>query len=275
MVARGLVAVFASALLLAGVRPLGAEEALRLYAAGSLRRALTEVAAGFTRASGIAVEGTFGASGLLRERLERGERADVFASADVGNPRRLAEQGKAGTVVVFARNQLCALVRPGLDVTSATLLDRMLAPAVKLGTSTPGADPSGDYAWEVFRKADAIRQGAGAALEAKALKLTGGRGAPPPSASGRGIYTELIARGAADIFLTYCTNASVVVQELPEAHIVALPPALAVGADYGVTALAGPRTGHAEQLIAFMLSPAAQAVLQRHGFSPPVSGKEK
>jgi ABC-type molybdate transport system substrate-binding protein len=39
--------------------------------------------------------------------------------------------------------------------------------AVKLGTSTPLADPSGDYAWEVFRKADALRPGAFSKLEQK------------------------------------------------------------------------------------------------------------
>jgi hypothetical protein len=83
------VAVCATALLLLAAAPLGAQEPLRLYAAGSLRLSLTEVATAFTRASGVPVEATFGASGLLRERLERGERADVFASADVGHPRRL------------------------------------------------------------------------------------------------------------------------------------------------------------------------------------------
>ena len=49
--------------------PLRADEPLRLYAAGSLRRALSEVSAAFTEATGIRVQGTFGASGLLRERL--------------------------------------------------------------------------------------------------------------------------------------------------------------------------------------------------------------
>jgi molybdate transport system substrate-binding protein len=36
----------------------------------------------------------------------------------------------------------------GLGVTPTSLLDRMLDSSVKLGTSTPKADPSGDYAWE-------------------------------------------------------------------------------------------------------------------------------
>src|SRR5262245_31124587 len=90
------------------------------------------------------------------------------------HPQALATAGKSGPVVLFARNRLCALVRPGLAVESATILDRMLDANVKLGTSTPRADPSGDYAWEVFRKADSLRPGAFAVLAGKALQLTGG-----------------------------------------------------------------------------------------------------
>ena len=82
----------------------------------------------------------------------------------------------------------------------------MLDPGVKLGTSTPKADPSGDYAWEVFRKADKLKPGAFATLEKKALQLTGGPAAPPPPA-GRSVYGWHVAEGKADIFLTYCTNA--------------------------------------------------------------------
>ena len=268
----------AGLLLLAVAAPLGAEEPLRVdeplrvYAAGSLRRALTEVAAAFTESTGILVEATFGASGLLRERLEGGERADVFASADMDHPRQLAAQGLAGPVTVFTRNRLCALARPGLMVTSEDLLDRMLDPAVQLGTSTPRADPSGDYAWAVFERAEAVRPGAQARLEAKALMLTAGREAPVVSPSGRSVYTELILTGAADLVLTYCTNAVVSHRELPPARVIELPPALAVSADYGVTALIGPRDADAARLIAFLHSPAGQAILQRHGFASPGTG---
>ena len=65
-----------------------AEEAVRPHAAGSLRGVLTEMAAAFTRAYRITVRSEFGASGLLRERLERGEAGDVFASANMEHPRR-------------------------------------------------------------------------------------------------------------------------------------------------------------------------------------------
>jgi molybdate transport system substrate-binding protein len=70
-------------------------ESVRLHAAGSLRAALTEVTRDFTAASGIPVVPVFGASGWLRDRLERGEPGDVFASANMEHP-------EARTVIPFA-----------------------------------------------------------------------------------------------------------------------------------------------------------------------------
>ncbi len=87
----------------------------------------------------------------------------------------------SGAVRRFARNEMCALVAPALDVTPATLVDRLLDPAVRLGTSTPKADPSGDYAWLVFERIEQQgRKGAFQQLAAKALQLTGGPNSPPP-----------------------------------------------------------------------------------------------
>ena len=121
--------------------------------------------------------------------------------------------------MLFARNRLCALVKPGLAVTPETLLERMLDPAVKLGTSTPKADPSGDYAFEVFAKADALKAGANDALAKKALQLTGGPNSPPPPKD-RSVYGKVVADGQADIFLTYCTNAIVAQRENPGQQVV-------------------------------------------------------
>ena len=244
----------------------GQQPSVQLYAAGSLRAPMTEIVQAFTASGGPAVDATYGASGLLRERIEKGEPADVFASADVGNPLALARAGRATAPVVFARNRLCALVAPDVAVNSDTLLDRMLDPQVKLGTSTPKADPSGDYAWQSFEKADQLRPGAFKALDAKALKLTGGPNSPLPPAD-RSIYGVMIAEHKADIFLTYCTNALQAVREVPGAQVIALPEALAVGADYGLTTMNSARPG-ADRLAEFILSPQAQGILARHGFAP-------
>jgi molybdenum ABC transporter molybdate-binding protein len=238
--------------------PAQAQEPVRLYAAGSLRLALTEVIANFKEAR---VEAVFGASGLLRERIEKGEPAEVFASADMGHPQRLAAAGRAGEVRLFTRNRLCALAAPGVSVTSETLLERMLDPKVKLGTSTPKADPSGDYAWQLLEKTGSFD-----ILSKKALKLVGGQDSPQAPA-GRSVYAMLVGEGKADIFLTYCTNAIAAHAENGALRIVQIPPTLAVGADYGLTVLKGAR-GEAQSLARYILSEPARAILSRYGFSP-------
>lgn len=247
--------------------PAVASEPVLLHAAGSLRTALTEVAGAFEAASGQRVQAKYGPSGTLKDEIAGGAHAEVFASANMEHPQALATAGKSGPVVLFARNRLCALVRPGLAVEPATILDRMLDANVKLGTSTPRADPSGDYAWEVFRKADRLRPGAFAALEEKALRLTGGPNAPsaPP---GRTIYGALVAEGKADIFLTYCTSAREAQTQNSSQQIVPLPVELAVGADYGLTVL-NRSSPQAYEFAMFILSIDGQRLLAKHGFAAP------
>jgi molybdate transport system substrate-binding protein len=245
----------------------GAAETVQLHAAGSLRAALTEVAKAYETASGHVVAAKFGASGLLKDEIAAGAKAEVFASANMEHPQALATAGKSGPVVLFVRNRLCALVRPGLQVTPATLLERMLDSGVKLATSTPKADPSGDYAFESFRRAEAVKAGAQAILEKKALQLTGSATSAAPPA-GRSAYGWHIAEGRADIFLAYCTAAAAAQQENAGQQIVALPDALAVGADYGLTVMNG-ASAAAYRFALFILSPDAQRILAHHGFMAP------
>jgi molybdenum ABC transporter molybdate-binding protein len=242
-------------------------EPIPVVAAGSLREALTEIARDHEIRTGQKLTLSFAASGLLRERIEKGESAQVFASADMGHPQRLADAGGWSAPRVFARNQLCVLTQANLNVTPERLLDVLLDPSVRVGTSTPVADPSGDYAWALFRKADAVRAGAYATLDRKALKLTGGPTSPKAPA-GRGTYAWVMDQGQADVFLTYCTNAVASQREVPRLKIVPVPPALQVGADYGLTV----RQGAHPAALAFanaLMAPEAEAVFARHGFGTP------
>jgi ABC-type molybdate transport system substrate-binding protein len=150
----------------------GLADGLVIYSAGSLNGALTEIIKDFPAPPGSVAAPVFGPSGVLRKRIEHGEAADILASADMAQPRLLAHAGQP--VIMFTRNRLCAVGREGLKLTSDTLLDRMLDPSVRLATSTPGADPSGDYAWAIFARAEAVHPGAQAILQAKALQLVGG-----------------------------------------------------------------------------------------------------
>jgi molybdate transport system substrate-binding protein len=236
-----------------------------LFAAGSLRAALSEVARAFDTASGHKVEAKFGPSGLLAAEIASGTPAHVFASANMAHPQALHDAGMSGPVARFARNQLCALVRPELNVTSETLLAILLDPAIELATSTPQADPSGDYAFEVFRKAESLKARVQVTLEQKALKLTGATDSTRPPA-GRNVYGWHLAEGRADIFLTYRTNALAARKQYPKLQIVDLPAPLAVGAEYGLTLLNGTPAA-ARSLADAIMSPAGQAILARHGFA--------
>jgi len=259
------VLAYALAVLFLLAMPARATDTLTIYAAGSLKAALGEVARSYTRAYGIPVETEFAASGLLRERIEAGARPDVFASANMDHPLRLARDGRGGPVVLFARNRLCALAQPELRVTPDSLLDAMLRETVRLGTSTPKADPSGDYAWALFRKAEALRPGSYRELDGKALKLTGGPDSPK-APEGRNTYGWVMQERKADLFLTYCTNARLAQAEVPELQVVELPEQLAVGADYGLIVL-NPDRPEAWRLAFFILSPEGQRILQNYGFA--------
>jgi len=243
-------------------------ETVRLHVAGSLKAAMSEITAAYTERFGTTVTTTVAPSGLLRQRIEDGEAADVFASANMAHPQRLADRGRGGPVVLFARNRLCTLAQPDVSVETDNVLDVLLDPDVRVGTSTPKADPSGDYAWELFDRAGALRAGATERLRAKALQLTGGPDSPEPPA-GRHKYAWVMDSDQADVFLTYCTNAVAAREAVPRLRVVQLPETLAVGADYGLNLLS-PDDPRAVRLALFILSPDGRAVLAEYGFRAPL-----
>jgi molybdate transport system substrate-binding protein len=266
-------AVLATALAL--IAPVRADDlgVVRVLAAGSLRTAMDQIADLFAIAANTRVETVYGPSGVLRERIEKGEHADLFASADMGNPVALSRAGKSGPVILFARNRLCALVRPGLAIAPDTLLAKLLDPKIKLGTSTPKADPAGDYTWAMFAKADAVHPGSRAVLQAKALQLMGGSASATPPA-GMDLFAWHLREKHADVFLAYCSAGANFKKELPGASVVNLPPALATGADYGLTWL--PATNERGVAFAlFVFSDLGQKILARNGFYAPLLSPEE
>ena len=96
---------------------------------------------------------------------------------------------------------------------------------MRLATSTPGADPGGDYAWAVFARAEAVRPGAQVALESKALKLYGGGAETPLLVPGKGAVEGIFLADRADVAFAYCSGAASVLAEVPGLATVPLPSA--------------------------------------------------
>ena len=240
-------------------------EPVRIYAAGSLVAAFKDVIAASGLPSDAVAAPVFGPAGLMRQRIEGGEKADLFLSADLAGPRRLAEVGKARDVVPFARNKLCVLARGDLGLTSENLLDRLLRPDLRLATSTPGADPGGDYAQAVFDRAEAIHPGAKAVLEKKALRLLGSPNTMVPVA-GRSPAATVFLGNNADALLYYCSGQKGTMQEAPGLSLVQLPSDLSVPATYGMALVSD--SSDAARLAVFLVSEKAQAILARHELGP-------
>lgn len=245
----------------------GPAAGISVYAAGSLRAALTTIADSYQARTGEHIALTFGASGLLRQRIQAGAGAQILASADMAQPEALARAGGWRTPVVFARSKLCLLVRHGLQLTPATVLATLLRPDVRIGTSTPGSDPSGDYTWQLFHQADKLHSGAYATLDAKAIKLVGGRQAPAVPA-GQNPVAWSFAQDKIDVFVSYCNSAQTLQRQQPTLRVVALPPDLAVAAAYGVT-VRSDAPAAAQQFVAALLAAPAQQVLHANGFNSP------
>ncbi len=241
-------------------------DTLKVIGAGSLAEVFTDLLHDFPAESDTVVTPTFGPSGLMRQNIEAGAEVDLFASADMEQARRLAAGHPDRWVVNFTRNRLCAVARDAVGLTPDNMLSRFLDPAVRLATSTPGADPGGDYAWAVFDRAEAVHPGARAALTSRALKLYGGGAATPPLVAGKGPLEGIFLADRADVVLGYCSGAPEVLHQVPGLTSVALPPDLTVGPAYGMVLLdTKPVT---LRFALFVMSEAGQAVLKVHGFDP-------
>ncbi len=236
---------------------------LRIYAAGSLRGAFDAMVKAFDAGD---TQMVYGGSGLLRERLEKGEAADVFASADLAQPRRLASGHPGGPVVLFARNRLCVIARSTLGMTPANLLDRLLDPAVKIVISTPGADPSGDYAWAMFAHAGQLHPGAEATLKAKAQKLGAARHKPASAAPQPGLRESLFLSDKADATIGYCSGAAMLMKAVPGLAAIPVPVTLSPAPEYGLTVVSD--TPAAWHFAVFVMSEAGQAILAQAGLVP-------
>jgi molybdate transport system substrate-binding protein len=236
-----------------------------IHAAGSLKAVIGEIATAYGAANETQVTTRFGASGLLRQRIETGQRPDLFFSADLHHPSQLYEAGLASPPRAIVGNTLCLILRAGLTLEPDILLDALLERELTIGMSTPGDDPSGDYALEFFRRCDALRPGSFDHLSEKARLLTGSAD-KPKAPGGRNLYAWLMAKPAADVFVTYRTNAIIAVQEEPSLGVVDLPGNLAVGATYGLVLLKGAGDA-AERFAEHLSSRSAGDIFERHGFT--------
>lgn len=247
------------------------EPKLTVYGAGSLREAVTEIARQFGSRFGVEIRTEFGPSGRMRERIEHGEKVDVFASADIGHARTLVEQGRASVFAMFARNTLCVLAPAPVGLTDQTILPRLLDKATRIGISRPKVDPLGDYTVKLFDRVARDRAGADQDLMARSTVIELPAGSPPQSGDA---MIDALQTGRVDLAIVYCSGRGRYQRLMPELVLTPLPQALQVGPEYALAVLkdVGPA---AAAFALYMLSPEGQAIFAQAAFIPvalPKSG---
>lgn len=233
---------------------------LQILAAGSLRGVWPELIAAFSAQSGLLAETQFGPAGLLRQRIEQGEVCALFASANLQHPATLRQKGLAKETGRFTANSLCLTVKRDVVTESDNWLSLLLRDDLRLATSTPLCDPSGDYTWQLFSNIEQRHLGWGEQLKRKARPLVGGPNSlpvPPGELAARWLIDE----GHAELFIGY-TSYQPRLMLHPHLKVFTLPEPYNVQAEYGWATL----SPAAQPLADFLTSHAAQQILQQHGF---------
>jgi molybdate transport system substrate-binding protein len=130
-------------------------QTVAVAAAADLQAVLPELAARFEKDSGRRVQLTFGSSGNFFAQIQNGAPFDVFLSADIAYPRRLAQGGLAEPDTLrYAVGRIALWTRgdSGIDISRG--LQALVGPGVRrIALANPEHAPYGRAAVEALRRA--------------------------------------------------------------------------------------------------------------------------
>jgi molybdate transport system substrate-binding protein len=225
-----------------------------VFAAASLQTALDELADPVARATGARITVSYAASSALARQIENGAPAGIFISADLDwmdylAARKLIRPDSRGNLL---GNRLVLIAPKGA------------APALTIGRGFPlAAALGGDRL--ALANPDVVPAGKHAKAALTSLGVWDGVAGRIAAAENVRAALALVSRGEAPLGIVYRTDARVdpgvaIVDTFPEsAHPPIVYPA----------ALLPAASAEAARVLAFLKTPAALAVFQRHGFTEP------
>jgi len=240
--------------LVVGPQPVLAQETTTVFAAASLKNALDDTNAAFTKATGIKVTASYEASSTLAKQIEQGAPADVFISADLqwmdyASAHKLI---KPDTRFNLLGNRL-VLIAP-----KDSKLDN-----VAIGQGFDLAKLAGDGR---IAAADVKAVPAGRYAKAALEKLGAWTAAEPKLAQAENVRATLafVARGETQVGIVYETDAKIE----PKVKIVgAFPDGSYPPVTYPIAETADTRKAGAARYLSFLRTNAAKAIFDKYGFS--------
>jgi molybdate transport system substrate-binding protein len=231
---------------------------LTVFAAASLTDAFKDIGREFEVAHpGVLVNFSFAGTQVLRMQLEQGASADLFASADHKNMDFLISEG---LIVLnsdqdFTTNRLIVILPPGNPGNLETL-NGLSLPHIKLILADPSV-PAGNYARQVLTrmsKDSAYGEEFTSAVLANVVSN---------EIDVRQVVTK-VELGEADAGIVYLSD----VVAVPGLGTIPIPEGFNILARYPIAVLrSSPNPDLAGEFIAYIVSPAGQAVMESWGFT--------
>jgi molybdate transport system substrate-binding protein len=235
-------------------QPLAAQDFITVFAAASLRNALDDTNAAFTKTTGVKVVTSYAATPALIKQIEQGAPADIFVSADLQWMEYAAEHKliRPDTRVNLLGNRLVLIAPKGSKI------DKL-----DIGTGFDIAKLAGDGRIAV---ADVKAVPAGLYAKAALQSLGAWAAAEPKLAMAENVRATLafVARGETPVGIVYETDAKVepavkIIGIFPESSH---PPVV-----YPVAATAASTNAEVASYLNFLHTLLAKAIFERYGFS--------
>jgi molybdate transport system substrate-binding protein len=249
-----LVAILALLIAFAGAaHTAAADQTITVFAAASMKNALDDVDAAFTKATGVTVTASYAASSALAKQIEQGAPVDVFVSADLKWMDYLTAKKliKPDTRVNLLGNKLVLIAPADSKLGTVTITNGFdiakLAGDGRIAVADTKAVPAGLYA-----KAALENLGAWAAAEPKLAQAENVRAT-----------LAFVARGETPIGIVYETDARIE----PKVKIIGtFPDGSYPPVTYPVAEVAASE-GPAGRYLAFLRTQGAKAIFEKYGFS--------
>ena len=230
---------------------------LTIFTAASLTEAFKEMGANIEQANPAPRSSSTLPARRRLTQLAQGARADVFASADEPNMQGAQKEGTiASEPRLFVRNQLVAIV-PAANPAQVMRLQDLAKPGVKL-VLTNKEVPVGNYSRQALAK---MSQDAAFGSEFTTRVLAN-------LVSEETNVKQVVAKvqlGEADAGIVYSSDVTPAVRGAVQ--VLAIPEPFNVIAQYPIAVVRdAPNAAGARAFIDYVLSPAGQAILTKHGF---------
>jgi len=231
-----------------------------VFAAASLTDAFNQIKADFEAANPNAkLSINYAGSPTLRTQLAQGAKVDVFASADTANMAGAQSDGTIeGQPSIFAHNKLTVVIPAG-DSKVGTLQD-LAKSGTKIVIELP-AVPAGAYSRQAL---DKMSQDPAFGPDFSAKVLANVVSQEPDVKS----VLSRIQLGEADAGVLYVSDAAAPAVK-DKVKTIAIPDRFNVVADYPLAVVKdAPNPAGARAFLAYVLSPAGQAALEKNGLVP-------